>query len=142
MPWAWALPLICKVPLSFLLALLVPHLRCGVVRFKLNSSPCPELFSSPGRLLETSWGAQPQPWGAQPRDSLKCPTQRLLECLECPTPKSRWSGQRVSLKFQRVSLECPTPESPWSANPQRLSGVPNGANSSCKHILRICALSF
>ena len=59
-----------------------PHLRCGVVRFKLNSSPRPEPFSSPGLLLETPWSAQPQKIKGE--TPLECPTQRLLEC---PTPE-------------------------------------------------------
>ena len=64
----------------------------GLLDFKLNSSPRPELFSSPSLLLAHPWSAQPQSLlgVANPRESLQCPTP------ESPCP--------------RVSLECPTPE--------------------------------
>ena len=68
----------------------------GLLDFKLNSSPRPERFSSPGTLLLPR---------STPRDS--------LECLECLTRKLE------------CHLECPTPESPWSAQPQRLPEMPN-----------------
>ena len=96
----------------------------GLLDFRLNSSLRPELFSSPGLLLET-------PWSAQPRDSLECPTPEIAWSAQprhswsaqpqslpgVPNPETPWSAQTWSAQ-PRVSLECPTPGSPWSAQPQ------------------------
>ena len=87
----------------------------GLLDFKLNSSPRPELFSSPspGLLLAHPWSAQPQ--------SASLPGVPNPECADLPSP-------RVSLNFPtpecarvpspRVSLECPTPHSPGVPNPR------------------------
>ena len=112
------------------LYLLFPTLGVGLLDFKLNSAPRPELFSSPGLLLA-------HPWSAQPQVSLECPT------LECP-----WNAQPQSLPgvpnpecpgvpSPRVpnpeSPECPAQESPWSAptpechQPQSLAECPRSA---------------
>ena len=109
----------------------VPHPRCGVVRFQTH------LFSSPGSLLLT-WNSSPRPVYSSliprvpnPKVSLECPT------LQCP-----WSAQperlpgvpnrRVSRSAQtlpgvpklecsrRVSRECPNADCPRSAQPQSL----------------------
>ena len=73
-----------------------PTLGVGLLDFKLNSSPRPELFSSPGLLLGVP----------NPQSVPGVPNSRV--CLECPNPQSP----------SRVSPECPAPESPWSAQPQ------------------------
>ena len=114
--------------------------------FKLNSSPRPELFSSP---LAHPWSAQPQSvpgvpnstWSAQslpgvpnPRFSQSVP-ELPQSFPELPNPESPsapefvWSAQkdssRASPECPRVSLQSPTPESPWSAQPQSVPGVPS-----------------
>ena len=78
----------------------VPTLGVGLLEFKLNSSPRPVYFSSPGLRL-----AQPQ--GAQPESVPGVPAQP-----QSPT---------------RVSLECPTPPLSVSGGtqPQSVPGVPN-----------------
>ena len=111
---------------------LFPTFGVGLLDFQLNSSPRPELFSSPGLLLET-------PQVPNPRDSLEYPTGvaslwsgSANPAVSPPTfpgvpnPNS-WSAQPQSLPgmpnpsfslecpTQRL-LECPTPESPWSAS--------------------------
>ena len=43
---------------------LFPTLGVGLLDFKLNSSPRPELFSSPGLLLAHPWSPK-CPWSAQ-----------------------------------------------------------------------------
>ena len=89
--------------LSQVLLLFFPHLRCGVVRFKMNSSPRPELFSSSGLLLESPWSAQPQkikgetPWSATPG----VPNPRVF----FGVPNAETPG----VPNPRVSLECPNP---------------------------------
>ena len=122
---------------------LFPTFGVGLLDCKLNSSPRPELFSSPGLLLETPGSAFAEtPWSAQLQRFLECPTQRA----GVPNPESPWIAQthnfpgvpnlRVSWSAQPQSLPGVPKESPWSAQPQRLPGVLNGANSSCKRILR------
>ena len=93
----------------------------ALLDFKLNSSPRPELFSSPGTLLlprSTPTASQECPTPETPRLP-GVPNQRPLDC---PSPGSPWIAQ------PRVS-QCPTPgvpnPSPWSAQPQSLPGVPN-----------------
>ena len=88
----------------------------GLLDFKLNSSPRPELFSSPYSSL------------AQSESVLECPT---LECPWSAHPQSLpWSAQPQSLPGvtnARVPL-CPNsiPASPWpQPQSQNLSGVPN-----------------
>ena len=103
-----------------------PTFGVGLLDFKFNSSPRPELFSSPGLLLETPWTAQVQkfktpriaqpetPGVPNPRVSLECP-----EFPEIPSPR-----------LFSVSLECPTPESfRVHSFPQSLPGVPNPRDS-------------
>ena len=69
----------------------------GLLDFQLNSSPGPELFSSPG----------------------------LLRVPKCPNPESPWSAQPQSLP-PRISPECPKSLlAVPSAQPQSFSGVPN-----------------
>ena len=103
----------------------------GLLDFKLNSSPRPELFSSPGLLLAYSWSAptpkchwsaplvpnprEPSPRVSQPQSLPGVPNPRVS--LECPTPEA----QPQSFP----SPKCPAPESPWSAQPQSLPRVPN-----------------
>ena len=57
-----------------------PGVCVGLLDFKFNSSPRPELFSSPGLLLAHPWSAQPQsvPGLPSPRVSLECPTPEDL----------------------------------------------------------------
>ena len=117
---------------------LFPTFGVGLLDFNLNSSPRPELFSSPGLLPgvpnprflwsaqpvnESPWSAQPQslpgvpprfclecqPRNAQPRVSLECPN-----CLECPSPRDSLKCQRLLSAQPQKLLECPAP---WSAQP-------------------------
>ena len=77
------------------LCYLFPTLGVQLLDFTLNSSPCPELFSSPGTLLLAR---------STPHSSL-----------ECPTPKCPWSAQpqRPNPRAQ-PSLNCPTLCSSWT----------------------------
>ena len=98
----------------------------GLLDFKLNSSPRPELFSSPGLLLQTPWSAQPQktrvpnprktPWSAQSQRLPGVPNAR--DSLECPIPETPWSGQfqRFPVPNLRDFLECPTSALPEMPN--------------------------
>ena len=92
-----------------------PTLGVGLLDFRLNSSPRPELFSSPGLLLA-------HPWSAQPHMSLECPTLECPCCHGVPNP-------RVSLEPNRrvsVSLELflvPNPRASQSAQPQSVPGA-------------------
>ena len=104
-----------------------PNLGVGLLDFKVNSSPRPELFSSPGLLLAHPWSAHPPsvPRVPNSRVSLECPTPRepqrpnfrvSLGCATAECPRSaqpQVSHPRVSLEC--LSPECPVPESPWSA---------------------------
>ena len=97
---------------------LVPHPRCGVVRFST------QLFSSPGTLLLA---------GSTPHSSLECPTPIVPGVpnsnprfsLQCPTPESPSSVPAVPQSFPEMpnpSLpELPSPRSPRSAQPQNIS---------------------
>ena len=110
-----------------------PTFGVGLLDYKFNSSPRPELFSSPGTLLLAR---------STPRDSLDCPITEIQDSPNCPARDS-WSAQpqglpgvpRVSRNpqpqsFFRVSLECPTPESfRVHSFPQSLPGVPNPRDS-------------
>ena len=51
---------IMVIVLVVVLFRLLPTLGVGLLDFKLNSSPRPELFSSPSLLLAHPWSAQPQ----------------------------------------------------------------------------------
>ena len=75
------------------LILFFPTLGVGLLDFQLNSSPRPELFSSPGLLL-----AHPV--------SLECPTPRVS--LECPTflKNVLMTGQRHEVR-SRLSPRHP-----------------------------------
>ena len=115
--------------LSFCLSLF-PTLGVGLLDFKLNSSPRPELFSSPGLLLAHPWSAQPQsvPGVPNSRVSLQCPIQRTPAQ---PQSLPRVPNRRVSPKSPtnpRVSLEC-QPQRPNPrvslAQPQSVPGVPS-----------------
>ena len=100
-----------------------PTFGAGLLDFKLNSSPRPELLSSPRTLVLAR---------STPRASLECPTPETPWSAQpprlpaVPNPKKTpwsaqpsWSAQpRVSLECPALLLECPTPESPWSAQPQ------------------------
>ena len=84
-----------------------PTLGVGLSDFKLNSSPRPELFSSPGLLIAHPWSAQPPSVPGMPnsRMFLECPSavpNTIFWSPECPAPELCWSAG--------VSLECPTPE--------------------------------
>ena len=101
----------------------LPTFSVGLLDFKLNSSPPPELFSSPGLLLEAPWT----------RDSLKSPTtqpQRLLECPTLYTPETPWSAQQRlpenSVPNPRVpgAQSFPAPDLSLERPTQRLAGVP------------------
>ena len=89
-----------------------PTLGVGLLDFKLNSSPRPELFSSPGLNLRVSL--------EYPRE---CPAQSLIGV---PNPQSL-----PGVPTTRVSLECPEsawsaqPQCPRSAQPQSVPGVAN-----------------
>ena len=50
-----------------------PTLGVGVLDFKLNFSPRPELFSSPGLLLAYPWSAQPPIVPGVPNPQLESP---------------------------------------------------------------------
>ena len=84
------------LPLSLCSFLLFPTLGVGLLDLKRNSSPRPELFSSPG-------SAQPAKcfWSAQPRPGAPNPSV---------PGESPWSAQ---------------PHCVWSAQPQSVPGVPN-----------------
>ena len=84
----------------------VPHLDVGLLDFKLNSSPRPELFSSPGLLLAHPWSGVPNP-----RVSLECPTP------EYPLPRE---GGDVRSKIIVLILSAYVV--PWA-----LVGRPSGA---------------
>ena len=104
-------------------------LGVGLLDFKLNSSPhpeifpCPKLFSSPGLLLEC------------PESSLECkvpevpnPEAQPQSLPGMPTPRVSPSAQPQNfpeVPNRRVCLESPTPDSPRSAQPQSVPGVPN-----------------
>ena len=121
----------------------------GLLDFKLNSSPRPELFSSPGLLLAHPWTAQPQSvpgvpnssvslecptpenprdptpesfWGAQPQSVPGVPSPRVSHrpTPECPTPECPTPEAQPSSAQPQSVPECPAPESPWS-----VAGVPN-----------------
>ena len=120
-------------------------LGVGLLDFKLNSPPRPELFSSPGLLLAHPWSAQPRsvpgvpnsrvsmesPQGAQPQSLPQSPESHLPRVPPprlppaCPAPESPWSAQPHSLPRvpnPRLSPECPAPECCcWSAQPQSIS---------------------
>ena len=83
--------------------LLFPTIGVGLLDFKLNSSPGPELFSSAGLLLAHFWSAQPQSVLGCPTPECPCSAQPrvLLECTIQSVP---------GVPNPRVSLECPTPE--------------------------------
>ena len=122
--------------------LLFPTFGVGLLDFKLNSSPRPELFSSPGLLLETPWSPCPN---SETFRLSEVPNQRLLACSGVPNPRDSWvPNPRVSLDSQPLKSQpgvwsAPTPETPWSAQrhrlpevsrkfwvpPQSLPGVPN-----------------
>ena len=130
-----------------------PTFGVGLLDFNFNSSPRPELFSSPGTLLLAR---------STPRDSLDCPITEIQDFPNCPARDS-WSAQpqglpgvprvsrnpqpqsffRVFLEspsllectvFPRVSLECPTPETPCNA--QRVwSGVESSWSAQFRDFL-------
>ena len=97
----------------------------GLLDFNLNSSPRPELFSSPP---DSVWsGAQPQrlPGKTESRDFVEGPTQKLLErptqsLPGVPNPRASLEAQPQECPTPgREFLECPTPETPWSAQAPR-----------------------
>ena len=117
-------------PQPFDLISFFPTLGVGLLDFKLNPSPRPELFSSPGLLLAHPFSAQPQSVPGVPNSTV---------FLECPTPEFFWSAQpqcfrqahpqslpaspwTAKLQSPRSAQppECPAPESPWSAQPQTI----------------------
>ena len=59
----------------------------GLLDFKLNSSPRPELFSSPGLLLAHPWSAQPQsvPGVPNSRVSPDCPQNAQPQSVAVPS---------------------------------------------------------
>ena len=94
--------------------IVIPHPRCGLLDFRLLSSPTqPQSVPgvpNPRVSLERptlDWSAQPASC-AQPQ-SVPGPNPK-----ECP-------GVPISKCFS----ECPTPECPWSAQPQSVPGVSN-----------------
>ena len=132
---------VCTLDFFKVAYMFIPHPRCGVLEFKLNSFSGP-VYSSPSPRVpnagvpECAWSAQSQTVPRTPK-SLECPTP---ECPGVPNPRVPWSAQPQSVpKFlwsARVSLECPTPrgvpkprvflerltpECPWSVQPQSIS---------------------
>ena len=124
----------------------------GLLDFTLNSSPRPELFSSPGLLLAHPCSAQPQsvpgvpnsrvPNPPAPRFFWSAPGVQPQSLPGVPNPRSAqptWSPNpgvpnpvRVSQIAPDCPAECPTPvflECPQSLNP---SGVPWSASQSLR----------
>ena len=91
----------------YILCIVFPHLRCGVV---ILNSTLLLARSTPRDSMEC-----PTSETTCPRNSLKCPTK---DYWECPTPASPWSAQ------PRVCLECPTQKLLERPTSERL-GVPN-----------------
>ena len=85
----------------------IPHPRCGVVRFQTRL-----LARNSSRPVYSSL----IPGVPNPKVSLECPTP---ESLECPTPESPCSAQPQSLPGE------PNPDCPRSAQPQSVPGMPN-----------------
>ena len=88
---------------------LFPTLGVGLLDFELNSSPRPELFSSPSLLLAHPWNP-------------KCPRNAQLQSVPgVPDPRKPQPQSLPRVPDPRVSPECPAP----SLLPQSLPGVPN-----------------
>ena len=115
---------------------LLPTLGVGLLGFKLNSSPRPELFSSlipgvPNAKVSLECPTTPKSaWSAHPRIAQRVPEKGARP--QSLPPGGPWSAQTPASRAQPQSfsgvpnprVSCPTPLS-QSAQPQSLSGVPS-----------------